>query len=204
MYIPEEFLIQDEATILAFLQSHSFGTCCATHAHARLTASQLPFVIEKENDALVFYTHVAKANPLSALENGDEVLLLFQGEHGYISSSWYASTNVPTWNYEAVHVYGAVQRQTPEELYPQLKKLTAQHEKEVDGHINPDELPERMIESYLQHILGLKITATRVEAQFKLSQNRNEKDFGLIIEQLEKRQPKLAERMLLFYNKKAH
>ena len=31
---------------------------------------------------------------------------MFQGPHSYISSSWYENEEVPTWNYQAVHIYG--------------------------------------------------------------------------------------------------
>lgn len=199
MYTPPEFSITDENIIDEFLWNNAFGILTAPDTTGIPIASHLPFVMEKVNETRFFYTHVANGNGLSELKNGDTVLMIFTGEHGYISSSWYASVNVPTWNYQAVHVYGTVERLNQEELYAQLKKLTAHYEKTVDGHINPDELPGRMIHGYLQHITGLKITATKTEAKFKLSQNRNQKDFGLIIKELSTRQPKLAEIMERFY-----
>jgi hypothetical protein len=56
--------------------------------------------------------HIARANPLwKEVPNGAEVLVIFQGHHGYISPSWYPSKHethrhVPTWNYEVVHAHG--------------------------------------------------------------------------------------------------
>ena len=199
MYTPPEFNITDENVIDEFLWNNAFGILTAPDANGIPIASHLPFIMEKENATRFFYTHVANGNGLSELKNGDTVLMIFTGDHGYISSSWYASVNVPTWNYQAVHVYGTVERLSREELYAQLKKLTANYEKTVDGHINPDELPDRMIQGYLQHITGLKITAAKTEAKFKLSQNRNQTDFGRIIKELSTRQPKLAEIMQRFY-----
>lgn len=201
MYIPPEFNIDDQQVIDDFLQQHPFGILTA-QSNGKPMASHLPFVVEKEGETHIFYTHIANDNELSKLADGSEVLLIFTGEHGYISSSWYGHPNVPTWNYQAVHVYGKIAKQTTEELYVQLRKLTKIHEDSVDGHIDPEALPPRMIESYLQFISGFKITSTRIEAAFKLSQNRNAKDFGMIQEKLRPIHPTLAKVMEEFYPQK--
>lgn len=201
MYIPQEFLITNPQVIANFLEQHSFGQLTAILPGGGLAASHVPFVLENLDNTLYFHTHLANENPLSQLPNGCEVMLVFTGEHGYVSSSWYGHPNVPTWNYQAVHVYGTLQKQTPDELYAQLKTLTRIHESTVDGHINPETLPQRMIQGYLQHITGFRIQSNRMEAAFKLSQNRNAKDFAAIIEQLKKRTPALAEEMLKYYQK---
>lgn len=202
MYIPPEFLITDSRVIASFLGQHSFGQMTAVLPSGKLAASHLPFVVTDEADTLQFQTHLANENELSQLPDGSEVLLVFTGEHGYVSSSWYGHPNVPTWNYRAVHVYGTLQKQAQEELYTQLKTLTRLHEETVDGHIDPETLPQRMIQGYLQHITGFRITARRTEAAFKLSQNRNAKDFEAIIAQLQKRHPALAQEMLKYYPQK--
>lgn len=201
MYIPPEFKIEDGQTIHDFLQRHSFGILMA-QCNGKPTASHLPFVLEKVGENYVFYTHIANENELSTLPDDSEVLLIFTGEHGYISSSWYGHPNVPTWNYQAIHVYGKIEKQTTEELYIQLRKLTKIHEDSVDGHIDPETLPPRMIESYLKFISGFKITSTKIEAAFKLSQNRNPKDFGMIQEKLRPINPALVDVMEEFYPQK--
>jgi len=48
---------------------------------------------------------------------------MFQGPHAYISSSWYESENVPTWNYQSVHVYGTVSIMSEKELEEDLIQL---------------------------------------------------------------------------------
>lgn len=201
MYIPQEFLISNPQVIADFLEQHSFGQLTAVLPTGDLAASHVPFVLENDKDTLYFHTHLANENPLSQLRDASEVMLVFTGEHGYISSSWYGHPNVPTWNYQAVHVYGTLHKQTPDELYAQLKTLTRLHESTVDGHIDPEALPQRMIQGYLQHITGFRIKSRRTEAAFKLSQNRNAKDFAAIIEQLRERHPTLAEEMVKYYPK---
>ncbi len=140
MYIPPEFLITDSRVIASFLGQHSFGQMTAVLPSGKLAASHLPFVVTDEAGTLQFQTHLANENELSQLPDDSEVLLVFTGEHGYVSSSWYGHPNVPTWNYQVVHVYGTLQKQTQEELYTQLKTLTRLHEETVDGHIDPETL----------------------------------------------------------------
>jgi len=195
MYIPPEFEITDPETIDRFLHENGFGSLTAQLPSGKLAASHVPFLMEKRGDVRHFYTHLANENELSQLADGTEVLLVFTGEHGYVSSSWYGHPNVPTWNYRAVHVTGTIHRLTPEELYTQLRKLTLKYEKTIDGPIDPETLPQRMIRGYLQHITGFRIEALKTEAAFKLSQNRNEKDFANIIEHLKDTEPALAKAM---------
>ena len=79
--------------------------------------------------------HLALANPTwQRIQNGAQVLAVFQGPNAYISSS-YVTTKaetgrvVPTWNYQAVHVQGKVQViQDPDRLKHHLSQLTSQHE----------------------------------------------------------------------------
>ncbi|NLP84219.1 FMN-binding negative transcriptional regulator [Microbacterium sp. CFH 90308] len=50
--------------------------------------------------------HIARKNPQwHQLTDGDPVLLVFSGPHGYVSPTTYADDpNVPTWDYAAVHL----------------------------------------------------------------------------------------------------
>lgn len=194
-------MVTDPQVIATFLEQHAFGQMCAVLPSGKLAASHVPFVVQNEAGDLHFHTHLANGNELCRLADGSEVMLVFMGEHGYVSSSWYGHPNVPTWNYQAVHVYGTLHKQTPDELYTQLKTLTRLHEQTAGGHIDPETLPPRMIQGYLQHITGFCISAVRTEAAFKLSQNRNAQDFAAIVAKLRERSPALAEEMVKYYGK---
>lgn len=195
MYIPPEFKITDESVIDQFLSEHSFGLLTAQSDTGFPAAAHLPFLMEKKKDRYIFHTHLALQNELSRLPDDSQVLLVFTGAQGYVSSSWYGHPNVPTWNYMAVHVNGTIRKQSSDELHNQLRKLTSLHEQSVNGRIHPDELPQTMIHGYLQHIVGFEVEATKIEAAFKLSQNRNEADFNSIIKEMEQRNPALANLM---------
>jgi len=198
MYIPPEFKITDETVIENFLREHNFGLLTTQFEDGFPLAAHLPFLMEKKENRYFFYTHLALQNELSRLPDGSMVLLVFTGAHGYVSSSWYGHPNVPTWNYMAVHINGKIRKQSSDELHNQLRKLTSLHEQSVNGRIHPDELPQTMIHGYLQHIVGFEVEATKIEAAFKLSQNRNEADFNSIINELELRNPALADAMKKF------
>ena len=43
--------------------------------------------------------------------------------HSYISSSWYENEEVPTWNYQAVHIYGKASILDKEELIDELTTM---------------------------------------------------------------------------------
>jgi transcriptional regulator len=63
----------------------------------------------KSLDGVTLLGHMARANP-QWKSFGPEVLVVFSGPHGYVSPTAYGyAPAVPTWNYAAVHVTGAVE-----------------------------------------------------------------------------------------------
>ncbi len=103
MYIPQSFAVTDKDLLNRFIHDNAFAQLTSRH-QGRLFSTHLPFLYDSESDMLV--GHVAKANPQHQDIEGQEVLVTFQGPHGYISPTWYATNGVPTWNYQALHIYG--------------------------------------------------------------------------------------------------
>lgn len=66
----------------------------------------MPLELHKQGDDYYITGHMAYANPQwkTFEDNKDHVLIMYQGPHAYVSSTWYKDENVPTWNYQAVHV----------------------------------------------------------------------------------------------------
>ena len=109
MYVPKPFVMTDPADKAALIRTESFGML-VTHGPDGLRATHLPFLYdETAGDHGALTGHIARANPQSAdLGPEREALAVFTGAHGYISPTWYETTDaVPTWNYVAVHVSGA-------------------------------------------------------------------------------------------------
>ncbi|MCG6953646.1 MAG: FMN-binding negative transcriptional regulator, partial [Betaproteobacteria bacterium] len=116
----------------------------------------------------------------------DEVLVVFSGPHAYVSPRWYArAPAVPTWNYAAVHAYGTVA--VIEELAARRaaqRRLVAAHDPEWLAQF--DALPNDYLEQMLGAIVVFEVAVTRIDARWKLSQNRDREEQELVIENLER------------------
>lgn len=184
MYIPKYFKITDIDEIREFVHANSFGTIVTTKK-GKPIATHLPLELSKKGDDYYITGHMAYGNPQwRTLETCEEVLVMYQGPHTYISSSWYGHENVPTWNYQSVHVYGLASILEEEELKQDLIMLLEKYEKHRKNPILWDKLSPQLLESELKGIVGFKIKVQEIQAAYKLSQNRNEEDYLNIVDQL--------------------
>lgn len=198
MYIPKDFELKDQELVLKFLEQHAFGTLTVNGSDGFPAAVHIPFTCEFEGGTKFLEFHVAKANTvLPAISAAKKGKLIVTGAHGYISSSVYTHVNVPTYNYEAVHVSGGMEELIPQELKNHLTKLVDTFEAGREDKVQMSQWPIDMIDAYMQEIVGYRIEIQQLEAAFKLSQNRNETDFNRILDDLNTRanDQQLAEAM---------
>ena len=178
MYIPRHFAVTEAATLNHFINNNSFGLLTSQH-QGRLCASHVPFLYDPT--AGILTGHLAKANPQHEDLDGQEVLVVLQGAHGYISPTWYAGPGVPTWNYQAVHICGQAQCfSAPDELKDVVNGLTQQHEQDLPEPWTPT-YDERMLHA----IIGFRIHITSIEGKFKLNQNRSAADRQGVVDHLD-------------------
>ena len=140
-------------------------------------ATHLPLFVRTEEEKVILRGHVAKANPhWRYLEQHPQCLTIFHGPHSYVSTSNYVTReNVPTWNYGAVHLYGTARVfATPEALQGMLHELIATFEAAYAQQW--DSFNQAYRDRMLSHIVGFEITATKLEAKFKLGQNRSKQE----------------------------
>lgn len=186
MYIPKYFKVENTDEILDFVEQHSFGTVVTTD-QGKPIATHLPLQLVKQEDSYFITGHAAYGNPQwKTLETNEEVLVMFQGPHAYISSSWYEEENVPTWNYQAVHIYGTATLLEEEELKKDLAKLLEKFEKQRKNPVLWEKLSPELLENQLKEIVGFKIKVHDIQAAYKLSQNRHKEDYENIIHHLYK------------------
>lgn len=184
MFIPKQFKVSDFEEIREFVQQNSFGTLVTTRK-GRPIATHLPLQWAKEGEDTFITGHMAYGNPQwRTFEANDEVLVMFQGPHAYISSSWYEHENVPTWNYQSVHVYGAAQLLSEEELKQDLANLLLKYEEHRENPVLWDKLSSELLEKEVKGIVGFKIKIKEIQAANKLSQNRNAQDYENIVAKL--------------------
>src|SRR5260370_32276946 len=108
MYLPNGFREDYINTLQTFMREYSFATL-VTQQEGMPFAGPPPFLLDAgQGPGGPLLAHMAHANPQwHALDGAQEVLVIFQGPHVYISPSWYeVESSVPTWNYAAVHAYG--------------------------------------------------------------------------------------------------
>lgn len=182
MYIPPANLQTDPEVIHAFMAQHSFATLVTSHEGAPW-ATHLPFLHRAGNGGNgVLISHMARANPQWRTFADQEALVIFSGPHAYISPTWYVTQpSVPTWNYAAVHAYGRPRLlEDPTEIRRVLQEMITFFERTRstpwDG-VLPDDYLEKMIRG----IVAFEIPIDRLEAKFKLSQNRAPADVQGVI-----------------------
>ena len=185
MYIPKLYREEDRQKILEFLKQNNFPAL-VTYDGEKPTATHLPVeVLENENGSLTILGHMSRANPQWRSFGEQEVLFIFQGAHTYISPRWYDHVNVPTWNYMMVHVYGKVRMVEGDEFYSLLSRLVGHHEAHSDYRL--ESLPQDFVKKEMNGTVGFAVDVTRIDAGYKLSQNRNDEDHANIIRELEGR-----------------
>jgi transcriptional regulator len=185
MYIPKSFSQTDLGILHAFMQQYNFATL-VSQAETGLTATHLPLMLDPTRGEYgTLLGHMAKANSQWKSMFQQDVLVMFQGPHTYISPSWYESNpNVPTWNYTAVHAYGTPQLiEDPIVVHRILEELVNHHEAGF-AQPWPMDLPDDYMHKMFQAIVVFEIPITRLEGKFKLSQNRSEADQARVKEAL--------------------
>ena len=182
MYIPKLYREEDREKILEFLKQNNFPAL-VTHDGEKPIATHLPVeVVEAEDGALTILGHMSRANPQWKTFGEQEVLLIFQGAHTYISPRWYDHVNVPTWNYMIAHLYGKVRLVEGDELYSLLSRLVKNHEAGTSYSL--EGLPQDFVQKEMNGVAGFAVDVTRIDAGYKLSQNRNDADHENIIREL--------------------
>lgn len=178
MYIPKHFAINDSEEIAAFIRENSFGQLISLHDGA-IVASLIPFVFDSDAGTLI--GHLAKVNPQWQQVQDQKVLVSLQGDHAYVSPSWYGSAGVPTWNYQVAQIEGIAESFTdPERLRRLVDRLTEQNESGYSTPWKPD-YPANMLTA----IVGIAIKIQSIQCKYKISQNRSAADREQVRQQLE-------------------
>lgn len=188
MYIPKKFEAPSVQAVEQFIKENGFATLVG-YDNGIPIATHTPLMIAEDVDGdKKIIGHISVANPQAICFDGEqEMMAVFMEHHTYISSSWYDHINVPTWNYIAVHVYGKVSKIEEEDLYHFLDKLTNKYEGDSPSAFKVKDMPEDMMANQMKGIVGFEMDVTKVEASYKLSQNRDDKNYKEIIRKLEER-----------------
>lgn len=185
MYIPNYFEITDREEMNAIINSNGFATLFSTHQGSPY-ATHLPLLLNEDGTELI--GHFAKGNKQWTDIIGQEVLVVFQGPHCYISPSWYETQDtVPTWNYVTVHVTGNIElmQDGDARLMESMENLTCKYEEPTSGY-SLKEVDNGYIQSLSKGVVGFTLRISRIEGKAKLSQNHSRERIERVIKQLEK------------------
>jgi transcriptional regulator len=187
MYTPKHFAVDDPAELKAFMQHYNFAAL-VTFDDGQLTATHMPFMLDTERgEHGTLIAHMARANTQwQSFASAREVLVIFTGPHAYISPSWYEAkpTNVPTWNYTAVHAYGVPHIvEDHDAVYAMLDRLVREHEASFQPSWPMDSSSD-YVDRLINAIVAFELPITRIDGKYKLSQNRNPSDHESVIAHL--------------------
>jgi transcriptional regulator len=126
---------------------------------------------------------VARANPVwKEVKDGDDALVIFRAADAYVSPNWYPSKHeahrqVPTWNYEVVHVHGRLKILDDERFVRGLvARLTRHHEKPEPKPWKMGDSAPDFIDEMLGKIVGIEVEITSLVGKSKLGQNKEARD----------------------------
>jgi transcriptional regulator len=201
MYVPTLFAEDRPEEIQAIMRSCSLPVLISLLKEdgvARMTATHLPLTLV--DDRLV--GHIARANKQwKLLDAAVESFAIFSGVDGYVSPSYYATKQetgrvVPTWNYEAVHVYGRLEViEDPARVLEIVTNLTNRFEGARKAPWKVSDAPDDYVAMQLKAIVGVVLHITQTIGVRKLSQNKTAADRAGVIAGETHDNPALARQM---------
>jgi transcriptional regulator len=187
MYIPPAFQEDDVATLHAAIRAARLANFVTATAEG-LVGTPLPMILdETEGPHGTLHGHVARANPQWKLAPVGDAMAVFMGPDAYVTPSWYATKRatgkvVPTWNYVAVHAYGALRIVDDADwLHALVTRLTEAHEAGRAAPWAVSDAPKDYVAGMVRAIVGFELTITRLEGKWKMSQNRPAEDRAGVI-----------------------
>lgn len=172
------------------MQENPFAILCGCDATHYPIATQVPLLLEEKDGQFFLYGHVQrKTDHQLAFEINPHVLAIFTGPHTYVSASWYSNPQTAsTWNYMAVHAKGILRFLDDDALIGILGKTTSHFENNTDSPSLVEKMPGEYVQKMIKAIIAFEIRVTHLDNVFKLSQNRDEKSYHNIIDQLDRQE----------------
>ena len=191
VYVPDYFK-PDDASVRELLAKHgAVDLITSTPAGLRSTMLPMIYVEPGENGDSgplgLLLGHFARKNDHWKQPVIGEVLAIVRGPDAYVTPSWYATKRehgrvVPTWNDITAHVYGElVVHDDPAWVERNVRALAGKHEASRQPQWEVDDAPPPFIYGQLRAIVGVELRIARIEAKFKLSQNRSAEDVQGVI-----------------------
>ena len=181
------YALDDQEVIRRLIRENPWGTLVSASS-AGLVASHYPILLEEEREELSIVTHLGRPDEKFHELGEHEMLVIIQGPHGYISSSWYGEhVEVPTWNFITAHLSGVPQVLSAEENFEVLHRLVRHFEEQVAHPRLLDGTPEDAANARRDQkgTIGFRLVPDRVVAKRKMSQNQDPDTTEAVMAELE-------------------
>ena len=161
----------DPEVVRRLIRENPWGILVSRNG-AELVASHYPILLDEQAEDLAIFTPVGRPNETIHGFGKQEVLLIVQGRHGYISPRWYAqgATRAPTWNFSAAHCYGVPELLEEEKTLAVLARLVAHFERHVEEPMLLDLDWGRPV---AKGTVGIRLPITRFVCKIKMSQDKD-------------------------------
>ena len=196
MYIPKHFEVSEWSEITQFVESARAADLVTIDQNGMPQATLMPCLWKldgtdpAQHGSLIM--HMARANQhWKSIALGASGLAIVHGPQAYISPSNYEGKRtdhkvVPTWNYQSVHLSGTVEISEDVDLLREIvSDLTDSHEARRTQKWSASDADPKYLQAQLHGIVAVILRVTRVEAKYKLSQNRTREDQSRVIADLE-------------------
>jgi transcriptional regulator len=173
---------RDTETVRRLISENPWGTIVSAN-RGELVASHYPILLDESSSDLAILTHVGRPDEELHGFGESELLVIVQGQHGYISPSWYApgATQAPTWNFSVAHCYGVPSILDEQTNLNVLTRLVERFERHVQ---EPMLLDPDYGARVAKGTVGIRIPVTRFLCKLKLSQDKDPQTQGKVIDAL--------------------
>ena len=179
---------KDPMALRQFIAQYPFATLCGSDSQHRPVCTQVPLLFYERDSNLYLAGHIMKhTDHHKAFLSNPKVLAVFTGPYSYVSARWYQNPHMAsTWNYMSVHCEGSIVFTDQKILEDILDRLSLHFEGgDVASPTVFRNLPQDFKEKTVQAIAGFEIQINQIKNVFKLSQDRDEKSYLQIIENLD-------------------
>lgn len=169
------FAMTDVGELRRLIDAHPWAVI-ASSPETGLVASQYVVLLDPTRDDLTVVGHVGRPDDLVHGLGEHEIIIVFQGPHGYISPGWYGDVPaVPTWNFTTVHLSGVPEILSAEENYRVLAEMVERFESVLPNPRLMEAEPNdaAFLARLASGTVGFRLTPTKVVAKRKLSQNKS-------------------------------
>lgn len=173
MHPNRAFRKSSDARNIRFAREQGFGLLCVNSDDVPLI-SHVPFLLSEDGSQVEL--HLVKTNPMVRLLSAPvRARLAVQGPYSYVSPDWYGMIDqVPTWNYVAVHLQGALELRPQEEMFDLLRRQSELFETKLAPKRpwTSNKMTDGIMEAMMRQILPCRMVVEKIDGTWKLNQNK--------------------------------